>query len=78
MLTHEEMIGIQAEKHGLIDGLNFRTAEQYNLHLIHSFAYVQASILAENKSVLDLGCNTGYGSEILFNNAKRVVGVDVS
>ncbi|MBC8375646.1 MAG: class I SAM-dependent methyltransferase [FCB group bacterium] len=78
MLTHEEMIGIQAEKHGLIDAGNFRTVEQYNLHLIHTFAYLQASILAENKTVLDLGCNTGYGSEILSNTAKRVVGVDVS
>ena len=78
MLTHEEMIGLQAEKHELIDAHSFRSREEYVLHLIHSFAYVQASMLAESKTVLDLGCNTGYGSEILFKTAKRVVGVDVS
>lgn len=78
MLTHEEMIGLQAEKHDLIDVHNFRTEEAYVQHLIHSFAYTQASTLAEDKIILDLGCNTGYGSEILFQKAKKVVGVDVS
>ena len=78
MLSHEEMIRFQAENHDLTDIHNFRSQEEYVLHLIHTFAYVQASRLAENKTVLDLGCNTGYGSEILFNSAKKVVGVDVS
>ena len=78
MLSHEEMIGLQAEKHDLIDAHSFRSKEEYVLHLIHTFAYVQASRLGENKTVLDLGCNTGYGSEILFKSAKNVVGVDVS
>jgi 2-polyprenyl-3-methyl-5-hydroxy-6-metoxy-1,4-benzoquinol methylase len=78
MLSHEEMIGLQAEKHDLIDAHNFRSKEEYVLHLIHTLAYVQASRLGENKTVLDLGCNTGYGSEILFKSAKNVVGVDVS
>jgi len=78
MLSHEEMIGFQAEKHDLIDTHNFQSREEYVLHLIHTFAYVQASRLAENKKILDLGCNTGYGSEILFNSAKKVVGVDFS
>ncbi len=78
MLTHEEMIGLQAEKHELIDAHNFRSREEYVLHLIHSFAYVQASALAKDKTVLDLGCNTGYGTELLSKAAKRVVGVDVS
>jgi 2-polyprenyl-3-methyl-5-hydroxy-6-metoxy-1,4-benzoquinol methylase len=78
VLTHEEMIGLQAEKHELIDAHNFRSEEEYVLHLIHSFAYVQAAIFSEGKTVLDLGCNTGYGTEILSRSAKRVVGVDVS
>jgi 2-polyprenyl-3-methyl-5-hydroxy-6-metoxy-1,4-benzoquinol methylase len=78
MLSHEEMIGLQAEKHDLIDAHNFRSKEEYVLHLIHTFAYVQASRFGENKTVLDLGCNTGYGSKILFKSAKKVVGVDVS
>ena len=36
MLTHEEMIGLQAEKHDLIDPIDFESREKYVLHLIHS------------------------------------------
>lgn len=78
MLTHEEMIGLQAEKHDLIDPIDFESREKYVLHLIHSFAYTQAAVLAQDKEVLDLGCNTGYGTEILSRSARKVVGVDVS
>lgn len=78
MLTHEEMIGLQAERHELIGVRKFKSREQYVLHLIHSFAYAQAKMFVEDKKVLDLGCNTGYGTELLSQAAKRVVGVDVS
>jgi 2-polyprenyl-3-methyl-5-hydroxy-6-metoxy-1,4-benzoquinol methylase len=78
MLTHEEMIGLQAEKHALINAIEFRSIEKYVLHLIHTTAYAQATRLVENKRVLDLGCNTGYGTDMLFRSAKKVVGVDVS
>jgi ubiquinone/menaquinone biosynthesis C-methylase UbiE len=78
MLTHEEMVGLQAEKHDLISTLNFRSKEEYVLHLMHSFAYVQAMTYAKDRVVLDLGCNTGYGAEILSRSAKKVIGVDVS
>ncbi len=78
MLSHEEMVGLHAEKHNLIDTQNFPSKEAYVLHLTHLAAYAQASRLAGNKKVLDVGCNTGYGSEILLRSAKDVVGVDVS
>lgn len=78
MLTHEEMVGLQAEKHELVNGRSFRSKEEYVLHLMHQSAYVQASTMASGKSVLDLGCNTGYGTQILAKSARRVVGVDVS
>ncbi len=78
MLTHEEMIGLQAEKHDLIDGEAFRSKEEFVLHLMHEAAYVRASTMVDGKRVLDLGCNTGYGSEILSRSANKVVGVDVS
>lgn len=78
MLTHEEMLGLQAEKHELIDAFNLKTKEEYVLHLIHSFPYTLVANLAKNMVVLDLGCNTGYGSEILSKKAQKVVGVDVS
>ncbi len=78
MLTHEEMIRLQAEKHNLVDTNAFRSREEFVLHLIHSFAYVQVSGFVNEKKVLDLGCNTGYGTGILAGVAKNVVGVDVS
>lgn len=78
MLSHEEMIVLQAEEHDLINIQKFKSKEEYVLHLIHTFAYVQASNLMEGKTVLDLGCNTGYGCEILSNSAKKVAGADVS
>ncbi|MEO5656957.1 MAG: class I SAM-dependent methyltransferase [Nitrospiria bacterium] len=78
MLSHEEMIGLQAEKHDLIRTNDFKTREEYVLHLIHAFPYVQAARFAEHHTVLDFGCNTGYGTAIVSRSAKKIVGVDVS
>lgn len=78
MLSHEEMIGLQAEKHELTDEDGFETADQYVLHMMHSAAYLHALRVVDGKSVLDLGCNSGYGTEILSTRAQIAVGVDVS
>ncbi len=79
MLTHKEMVGLQAEKHDLITTELFPSREAYVLHLIHTAAYVQAARFAGQKRVLDIGCNTGYGTDILFGAAPReLIGVDVS
>lgn len=78
LLSHEEMIGFQAENHDLIDNDSLRTVEQYVLHLIHASAYMNAAKIVEGKRVLDLGCNTGYGTSILSSKAKWAAGVDVS
>ncbi len=78
MLSHQEMIGLQAEKHELIEAENYLTADQYVLHLMHSAAYSCAARLVGGKSVLDLGCNTGYGTNILADSAESVIGVDVA
>ncbi|MEN1729274.1 MAG: class I SAM-dependent methyltransferase [Pseudomonadota bacterium] len=78
MLSHEEMVGLQAEKHELINSKEFKSEEEFVLHLIHSFAYHQVAKCAVGKTVLDLGCNTGYGSKILAGMAAKVIGVDVS
>jgi 2-polyprenyl-3-methyl-5-hydroxy-6-metoxy-1,4-benzoquinol methylase len=78
MLTQEEMTRLQAEGHDLIDTAGFRSAEEYVIHLIHTAAYAHAARLVEGKTVLDLGCNTGYGTELLSRSAGRVDGVDVS
>lgn len=78
MLTHDEMVGFQAEKGELIEANKFSNNKAFVLHLLHSKAYEKASEMAHGKTVLDLGCNTGYGSHIINNVCKKITGVDVS
>jgi SAM-dependent methyltransferase len=78
LLTHEEMVGLQAERHDLVATSGFASTHEYVLHLVHAKAYHEAARLAEGRRVLDLGCNTGYGTEILARSARAAVGVDVS
>lgn len=78
MLTHKEMINLQAEKHTLVDSNKFQSKQDYVLHLIGKSSYEQASRFAKNKIALDLGCNTGYGTAMISRTAKKVIGVDVS
>lgn len=78
MLSHEEMVSLQAEKHEVIEPEKFASNKDFVLHLIHSRAYEQAALYAADKDVLDLGCNTGYGTRLIKEAGARVVGVDVS
>jgi ubiquinone/menaquinone biosynthesis C-methylase UbiE len=78
MQSNEEMIDFQAKEGDLINADTFKTKEDYTVHLIHESAYRQAVRLVANKTVLDLGCNTGYGTGMLATSARKVVGVDVS
>ncbi len=77
MLTQFSMTGLQKE-HFLIKDNQFKNKEQYNLHLIHKAAHNYVLKYIEGKDVLDLGCNTGYGTAILRQNAKSIIGIDVS
>jgi O-antigen biosynthesis protein len=56
--------------------------EQMSEHLMeseHRGRYLWAASLASGLDVLDAGCGTGYGSEILAAaDARRVVGVDIA
>jgi SAM-dependent methyltransferase len=72
------MVGFQAEKGDLIEAEKFSDNKSYVLHLIHSKAYEKAAELATDKEVLDLGCNTGYGSKIINRVSEKTTGVDVS
>ncbi len=78
MLSHEEMIALQAEKHEVIEPETFRNNKDFVLHLIHTRAYEQVALYTADKKVLDLGCNTGYGSRIIKASGAEVIGVDVS
>ena len=46
----------------------------------HLTRYLFASQIVKDKTVLDLGCGSGYGSFILKNtgHAKKVIGIDIS
>ena len=73
-----EAIRLQAEEHPLIEDEPPATAAEHCLRLMHLRAYDEAVTHAAGRDVLDVGCNTGYGTLRFVPVAKRVVGVDVS
>jgi SAM-dependent methyltransferase len=64
--------------HALISTTQFRDVDQLCNHLVHVRDYEEAIALIEGDPVLDLGCNSGYGTAQLAQRFKRVFGVDVS
>jgi ubiquinone/menaquinone biosynthesis C-methylase UbiE len=73
-----ETIRLQAEEHPLIEDVPPATAAEHCLRLMHLRAYDEAVGHAAGRDVLDVGCNTGYGTMRFTPVARRVVGVDVS
>jgi SAM-dependent methyltransferase len=50
-------------------------SDLYNEHISR---YLFAKQFIKEKKVLDLGCGTGYGSNVMAKVARKVVGVDIS
>lgn len=73
-----ETIRMQADEHPLIEDSPPATATEHCLRLMHLRAYDEAVGHAAGRDVLDIGCNTGYGTLRFAPVAKRVIGVDVS
>jgi SAM-dependent methyltransferase len=73
-----ETIRLQAEEHPLIEDSPPATPAEHCLRLVHLRAYDEAVAHAAGRDVLDVGCNTGYGTVRFVPVARRVVGVDVS
>jgi SAM-dependent methyltransferase len=73
-----ETIRLQAEEHPLIEDSPPVTAAEHCLRLMHLRAYDEAVRHAVGRDVLDVGCNTGYGTVRFVPVARRVAGVDVS
>lgn len=73
-----ESIRLQAEEHPLIEDVPPATPAEHGLRLMHLRAYDEAVRHAAGRDVLDVGCNTGYGTIRFVPVARRVVGVDVS
>src|SRR4051794_35120006 len=78
MANDSNVLRFQAEHHPIEGELRFETIELYCLYLMHLRAYEQVSVLARGKTVLDLGCNNGWGTAVIGKAARRVVGADVS
>jgi SAM-dependent methyltransferase len=74
----DDTIRLQAEEHPLIEDEPPATPADHCLRLMHLRAYDEAVAQAAGRDVLDVGCNTGYGTIRFLPLANRVVGVDVS
>ncbi|HEY5850762.1 MAG TPA: class I SAM-dependent methyltransferase [Lysobacter sp.] len=55
-----------------------RSPGLHAIYLMHVASYQFAEPLVRGKRVLDLGCGSGYGAQMLAETAADVVGVDVS
>jgi len=55
-----------------------KTLGGYIIYLMHAASYDFAEPYCAGKSVLDLGCGSGYGSEKIARVADKVTAVDVS
>lgn len=78
MLFKDDVTALQAHEHEIVEVSNFYSVEEYVLYLMHLSDYLRAQRIVAGKSVLDLGCNNGYGTDILSKRCTRIVGVDVS
>jgi SAM-dependent methyltransferase len=67
----------QSERHPLVLE-DPRSSEQLIRSLIHLKAYDFARRDAVDRKVLDVGCNTGYGTRIIAEAAREIFGVDVA
>lgn len=52
--------------------------ELYLVHLFHTATYHFAERFTADRRVLDYGCGSGYGSAMIAERARSVMGVDVS
>jgi 2-polyprenyl-3-methyl-5-hydroxy-6-metoxy-1,4-benzoquinol methylase len=59
-------------------GERFIPEERGKIELEHVHRYIFASDLVKGKTVLDIACGEGYGSDLLAGFASNVIGVDIS
>lgn len=64
------------ERH-ILNG-HFNNKSEFYLHLLHIATYEYAENFVKGKTVLDFGCGSGYGTEMLSKNAAKVTGADIS
>ncbi len=56
----------------------FESKEEYLLYLRHLFAYEFAKDnISKNSFVLEVGCGEGYGTSLISQNVKKIIGLDI-
>ena len=71
-------LSVQTSHPLVSDGVDFSSIEDAVLYLIHRKAYEHAAREFTGLSVLDWGCNAGYGLAILQGTAGLLAGLDAS
>lgn len=70
------------EKHPLgervIEEAYIKSKQGYAIYLMHKSSYLWAARWCEGKNILDYGCGTGYGSNIIAGESEKICAVDVS
>lgn len=60
-----------------IERIDLQTTENLEVVLEHIHRYRSVLDIVEGKTVLDAACGTGYGTKLLSERAKKVVGIDI-
>lgn len=71
-----EKVGELQTTHPIVQTESFSTVEGYVLYLLHRKAYEHAAAIASGKSLLDWGCNDGYGMELMRPCVAEIAGLD--
>lgn len=71
-------LALQSFEHPLVAPDEFETLVDFGIFLMHKRDYEEAARLLQGQTVLDLGCNNGYGASILARSCREVDAVDVS
>jgi len=69
---------MEATGERLILGTDLVDEADYYIYLLHLATYNFALPFVKNKNVLDYGCGSGYGSQMLALEASSIVAVDIS